>query len=62
MDFIYDQGKTCFNCRFYDYVNLCCMYDGKCTAILFESESAKDCEQFSEGKFDWKELEKSGYR
>jgi hypothetical protein len=54
--------KTCYNSKFYDAEQCVCMHDCRVYAILNEEKSARECEWFKEGKFNWDELEKSNYR
>lgn len=53
--------RTCFECKFYDAVQCVCMYDCRSYCILKETDSAKDCQWYKDGKFNWDELERTNY-
>lgn len=56
------QERNCYNCKFYDTDNLCCMYDCACRCILSESESAQKCDYFTSGEYNQNKLEKTDYK
>lgn len=54
--------KSCFDCMFYDYKNICCMYDCAVKCILDEEDSARNCSHYKEGEYDPVKLEETNYK
>lgn len=52
--------KSCYNeCKFYDGRNDCCMYKCATLCILHQREN---CENYSQGRFNYEELEKTNFQ
>ena len=57
-----NKEKSCFDCKFYDGEQYCCMYKCETRCILNEWVAAENCLNFIKGEYDAVKLDRENYQ